>query len=307
MKIYNVLPNFAVEKHKVAVAIGTFDGIHIGHQKVITNAVELAKASDGCSAVFTFNNHPLSTLEPDKCPPQILSQHDKQVLIESLGVDYLISVDFTKEFLRLSPEDFINMLRVNILPNYIVVGSNFFYGYKSAGSVQTLSEAGKKYGFGVRVIDEVHVNGMVVSSTLIRNLIHDGDVKTAAAFLGRYFKIRGLVIKGDERGRKLGFPTANMRSYDNIIIPGNGVYAVCVIINGRQHYGICNIGPLPTFNIDAQRIEVHLLNFSQDIYGQELTLTFIDKLRDIQKFHCVEQLKQQLAKDAEHAGKIFCL
>lgn len=290
---------------KTAVALGTFDGVHIGHQKIISQAVDLGRESGGSSVVFTFDNHPLSVINPRHCPPQIITPADKATLIANLGADALLSIPFTRDFLNLSPQDFISLLVENLQPEYLVVGPNYHFGYKGAGTPDTLRQAGDKYGFTVIIHPAVYIQKTLVSSTTIRKYIQEGRVDQAAALLGRSPSFRGEVIVGDGRGRKIGFPTANLTVDQNLVIPGNGVYAVLINIDSVVHKGVANIGVNPTFQVNPRRIEVYIFDYSRDLYGQTITIDFLHKLRNERKFTGVEELSRQIRHDIEEARKYY--
>jgi riboflavin kinase/FMN adenylyltransferase len=195
----------------VSVALGTFDGIHLGHQKVINRAVAFANQSGGKSAVFTFENHPLSVLAPHQCPPLITSLAEKERLLAELGVDILCQVPFTQDLLRLSPLEFVDKLLSVLSPSFIVIGPNYSFGYHGSGTPELLSQIGKEKGFAVEVQEAVYIDGHMVSSTSIRQSVSRGEVEHAAKLMGRQFRLSGKVIHGDKRGRTLGFPTANIQ------------------------------------------------------------------------------------------------
>ena len=215
---------------KITIALGTFDGIHMGHQKIISRAVDLAKQINGTSVVFTFSNHPLSVVAPQRCPLQLVTQDDKAELISELGVDILLTIPFTADFLQLSPASFIDLVLKNLSPKHIVIGPNYYFGYKGTGTPEILQISGRQYGFNVEVHPTVYVNNTIVSSTLIRQMITDGNVAQAAQFLGRPVTINGIVIHGAKRGRELGYPTINMEISNQFVMPADGVYAVSLTI-----------------------------------------------------------------------------
>ncbi|MBP2650266.1 MAG: riboflavin biosynthesis protein RibF [Firmicutes bacterium] len=301
MKICNQLSELESKSVKTTVALGTFDGVHIGHQKIIGQAVDMAKQTNTVSVVFTFQNHPLSVIDPDQCPPQIDSLESKTALIKKLGVDILLQVPITDEFLNLSPDKFIDLLCQYLNPACLVVGPNYSYGYKGAGDHELLKKAGLKRGFAVIVHPPVYVGNTLVSSTTIRQYIQAGKVELAAELLGRPHQIKGPVINGDKRGRELGFPTANLSLQDGCIMPNDGVYAVYVDLDGRKYPAVANIGNNPTFNGVSHRTEIHIIDFAQDLYGQQLIVAFMAKIRDEVKFSGIEELKKQLSHDIKTA------
>jgi len=305
MKIFTQLTDLPRQITKTAVALGTFDGIHIGHQKIISTAVDLAKKSGGTSVVFTFSNHPLAAIDPHRCPPQIITPADKAKLIENLNVDILLSVPFTQDFLHLAPQEFIAVMLKHLRPSHLVIGPNYHFGYKGEGSPDTLKAAGAVSGFEVIVHPAVYLNNLVVSSTSIRQFIQQGKIAQAGLLLGRPPRISGTVIAGDRRGRNLGYPTANIAIDDKLVTPGNGVYAVRSQVANKQYNGVANVGYNPTFLGKSRRIEVYLLNFSGDLYGQTMDVDFLEKLRDEKKFASIDELTAQIADDLVNAHKYY--
>lgn len=305
MKVLTQLDDVCQEFFNSSIALGTFDGIHIGHQKIISRAVQLAESMNGSSVVFTFSNHPFCVLAPDRCPPQIMSQQSKIDVIEKMGVDALLSISLTKEFLHLSPVEFIEKLVKRLKPVHLVVGPNYSFGYKGRGTPGLLHELGAKYGFDTNVLDAVYVGDTMVSSTLIRRMIAGGEVEKAAELLGRPFVLDGKVIKGDGRGRLLGYPTANLAVADGFLLPGDGVYAVNVSVANKQYWGMANIGNNPTFNLNSHRLEIHILDFTGDLYNQSLQVQFIRSIRKEIKFTNSEALQQQLMLDTDTTRAIL--
>ena len=290
----------------ICIALGTFDGVHRGHQQVIGAAVARAREIGGTSLVFTFSNHPLSVVAPERCPVRLMSNEEKQIVMRDLGVDVLVNIPFTKEVLSIGAEDFIRMLIEAYEPKFVVVGPNYTFGYKNQGNSELLKEFGKKYGFEVKIHEAVCDTDDLISSTLIRGYINDGNVKKTAELLGRDFRLTSTVVHGDERGRTIGFPTANLDLPPEAAVPNNGVYAVrAITADGKIHSAVANIGTNPTFNGVYRHIEVHILDFAADIYGQELTIEFLAKLRNEQKFSGIEALVNQLHQDVETARKYF--
>ena len=290
----------------ICIALGTFDGVHRGHQQVIGAAVARAREIGGTSLVFTFSNHPLSVVAPERCPVRLMSNEEKQIVMRDLGVDVLVNIPFTKEVLSIGAEDFIRMLIEAYEPKFVVVGPNYTFGYKNQGNSELLKEFGKKYGFEVKIHEAVCDTDDLISSTLIRGYINDGNVEKTADLLGRDFRLTSTVVHGDERGRTIGFPTANLDLPPEAAVPNNGVYAVrAITADGVTHSAVANIGTNPTFDGIYRHIEVHILDFAADIYGQELTIEFLAKLRKEQKFSGIEALVNQLHQDVETAKKYF--
>lgn len=301
MQIINDITNLNLKLPGITIALGTFDGIHIGHQKIISRAVEVAKEINGTSIVFTFSNHPLSIVSPQHCPLQLVTQADKAQLIEKLGVDILLTIPFTPEFLQLSAAEFIQLAVSNLSPKHIVVGPNYFFGHKRSGTPEILQAAGKEHGFTVEVHPTVYCNDTMVSSTLIRQKIASGHVEEIFPLLGRLFEIEGIVIHGAKRGRELGFPTINLEISSGMISPADGVYTVSLTIENIQYYGVANIGTNPTFKGRNRRLEVHILNFTGNLYGQSVKVSFLQHIRGQITFANGEELKMQIFQDVKAA------
>jgi riboflavin kinase/FMN adenylyltransferase len=288
-----------------AVALGTFDGVHIGHQHIIRQAAARARNAGGKSVVFTFANHPLSVIAPDRCPPLLVMPAHKAELIAALGSDVLLSVTFDRAFLELSPETFITMMVDNLRPAFIVVGPNYSFGHRGAGKPDMLAAAGRRFGFEVIVPPAVEVDGVAVSSTLIRQMVLAGDVAGSVPLLGRPFRIEGVVAAGEGRGRALGFPTANITAAEGQIVPADGVYAALVYVDGDRYRGVVNIGNNPTFRAQARSIEVHLRAFSGDLYGRQIVVDFLARLREERAFAGVADLRDQIARDVAAAEEYY--
>ncbi len=288
------------------IALGTFDGLHLGHNDVIRTAKEYAERNGLKLAVFTFSNHPLALIRPDLVPVRIISAEEKIQLLAAAGVDYLINIPFTEDFAALSPDEFLEGLRQF---NYLclVVGENFTYGFLGSGKTDTLERSGKKDGFDVIVRPLVKMNGNIVSSTGIRNLIRAGHIEHANNMLGRVYSITGQIVHGDERGRKLGFPTANIELQNSeMAVPAPGVYAVEAEIDGITYEGMGNIGNNPTFNdVEHVRLEVNLFNCSGDLYGKTMKVYFYKYIRAEQKFSGIEELCRQIDADKEAIKTYF--
>ena len=306
MEIVKKITALKAKYPAITIALGTFDGIHVGHRKIISRAVDIAKQINGTSVVFTFSNHPLSMVAPERCPLQLVTQDDKAELIRELGVDVLLTIPFTTEFLQLSPEQFIDLVVDNLSPKHIVIGPNYYFGYKSTGTPELLQNAEIQHGFNVEVHPIVYVNDTIVSSTLIRQMIIDGQVDQAAQFLGRRFTISGVVIHGAKRGRELGFPTINMEFPNQFVLPADGVYAVSLTIANFHYNGVANIGNNPTFNGTHRRLEVHILQYSGILYGQEVTVSFLKHIRGQITFANAEELKLQISQDIK-AAQVYYL
>lgn len=285
------------------VALGTFDGLHRGHLDVIGTAKQEAEQTGAKLAVFTFSNHPLEWINPAHVPVALVTPAVKLQLLESLGVDVLIDIPFNQLVADLLPQQFLERLRAL---NYscLVVGENFTYGQRGVGNVYTLAASAQAMGFKLIVRKLVSNNGTIVSSTEIRRLITAGEVQQAAKMLGRSYSISGIVAHGNERGRLLGYPTANLELVDaHVAIPLGGVYAVRAYVDGGVYGGMANIGKNPTFgDVEKPRLETNIFGFSGDIYGKTLTIEFVQRIRGEVKFAGIDALKAQLAQD-----KLDCL
>lgn len=300
MRIHRDLDNF----HAVnpVLTIGTFDGVHLGHLKIISRLHDLAKSIGGESVIFTFDPHPRKVVAPGESSLRILTTLDEKIeLFEQSGIDHLIIYPFTPEFAQLSYEEFVEQILVQkIHTNYLVVGYDHKFGKNRQGDFEFLKNCADKFNFRIEKLDVLLMNEANVSSTKIREAIQQGDFQTANAFLGYRFKFRGTVVEGQKLGREIKFPTANVDSSDpDKIVPGYGVYAVKVNVGGKTYEGMLNIGNRPTVNhnADHRTIEVNLFNFDSDIYGEFIELIFYTKLREEQKFASLDALKEQLARD----------
>ncbi len=305
MEIYKRLSELTIKYPNPAVALGMFDGVHVGHASIIRRAVELAKINKGTSMVFTFANHPLSVLNPEKMPKIIGSKSLRRSIVKNLNVDVMIELPFTKEFSRITPEEFLVLLSEKIAPMYVVTGQNFTFGRFGKGTGRMLIREGVNYGFKAEICPTVTIGRKIVSSTRIRELIANGDLISVNELLGRPFKYVSKVVHGDRRGRKLGFPTANLEIADYRAMLPNGAYAVSVEADNKNYCGIANIGDNPTFNVNQRRLEVYIHNFSGNLYGQEIGISFLDRLRDEQKFNSVDELINQLKQDLQKSIDIW--
>lgn len=285
------------------VALGTFDGLHRGHLDVIGTAKEEAERTGARLAVFTFSNHPMEWINPEQVPVALVTAVEKQTLLEQIGVDVLIDIPFNQQVADLLPQEFLERLRA-LDYSCLVVGENFTYGQRGQGTVYTLAASAKAMGFKLIVRELISDGGTIISSTEIRRLIGAGDVALAAKMLGRSYSITGTVAHGNERGRLLGYPTANLELEDaHVAIPQGGVYAVRALIGGKTYGGMANIGRNPTFgDVEKPRLETNIFGFSGDIYGARLTIEFVQRIRGEVKFAGIEALKAQLESD-----KINCL
>nr|WP_319510561.1 bifunctional riboflavin kinase/FAD synthetase [uncultured Draconibacterium sp.] len=308
MKIHYSLDHF--NAHNPVVTIGTFDGLHKGHQSVIEQLKELAKEIDGETVIFTFYPHPRIVTSPNETSLRLLTTKEEKIkLFEKFGVDHLIIYPFNEEFAEITYTEFVKDILVNkIGTRCLVVGYDHRFGKNREGGYEYLQKCAEKNNFTVKKTDALSVEAEKVSSTKIRAALQSGDIKKANQYLGYEFTLHGTVVQGMQLGRKLGFPTANIEASDKYkIIPGYGVYAVLIEIGDQQYKGMLNIGTRPTFNnnADNRSIEVNIFDFSGDMYGQNITLVFIDKIREEQKFAGIEALVEQLKNDKEVAIKLL--
>ena len=309
MRVYNEIVNLrakqSAEGKKLVIALGTFDGVHKGHQSILKKARELAKSIGGKSMAFTFSEHPLSVLFPGQAPRMLRDNATKVRLMAAMGMHILMNVPFSLEFASLTPEDFLAFLRDTFAPSYVVVGPNYTFGQYGAGNRSLLVDKGEAYGFRPVICPPVVKDGDAVSSTRIRRLVRDGELALANAFLGWPLTYTGTVMHGQARGRTLGFRTANLPLLDDYATLANGVYVIRARSGDDVLDGVASIGVNPTFIGCDRRLEAHLFDFARDIYGTELRVEFIAKLRDEQKFSSVFELEKQITHDVETAREIL--
>ncbi len=296
MEIINI-ENFKENRFKTAIALGNFDGVHIGHQKLIKEMVENAKKNGLKSSVLLFHNHTKTVLE-GKGPKLITSLKQKYDLIENLGVDIIYTMNFNENIMKLSPEEFVRGILIEKLKcKAVAVGTDYRFGHKASGNADLLTELGNKFNFLVNIVSPMYVDDEIVSSTKIRELIAEGDLDMAKILLGRDYSVLGNVIHGKKMGTKLGFPTANIELLENYIIPKKGVYNTRTIIDNNKYLSATSVGYNPTFNEDRLKIESHIIDFNDNIYGKTIELVFIQYLRDEFKFETLDLLKEQMGKD----------
>ena len=289
----------------VVVALGTFDGVHLGHQEILGRVVRRARQERGTAAVFTFARHPLEVVNPSKAPPLITPLPIKQEILRAFGIDLLVAVLFTPFLADTPPRDFVKACLVDRLrARCVCVGYDFAFGKGRSGSPETLRTLGAEHQFGLDVVPPMTVDGQVVSSTLIRSVLSKGELLRAARCMGRPYAIRGQVQRGAGRGRGLGYPTANMPATDDLLIP-DGVYAGQAWVRKGLQRALINVGTAPTFGGGARRVEVHLIEASEELYGETLTLFFFGRLRDERRFESPELLRQQIESDRRKADEVF--
>ena len=286
----------------LVLAIGVFDGVHLGHRAVIQRALADARAAGGNAVVVTFDPHPARVLRPDQSPLLLTCIQHKQQLIAALGVEYLLIVPFDRKVAATEPSEFIREIASAARPlRQICVGENWAFGKGRAGNIQLLKTLGASMGFEAVGIPDVQIDGLPVSSTAIRNAVQAGDIATAGKLLGRHFSILGTVVEGRKMGRTIGFPTANLAT-NNEQLPPNGVYAVVVQLRGRKLRGVANIGVRPTFEDAGARVcEVHLFDHAGDFYAEEVEVGFLRFIREERKFSSADALREQIALDVAAA------
>ena len=287
------------------ITLGNFDGVHVGHQIIFRKAAEIAQEKKGTSIAFTFEPHPLKIIAPDKVPPLLTHFHKKMELIEACNIDNVICADFTRKFADQRPRDFSkDILKEKIGAREIVVGFDYAFGRGREGTISYLKKMGEEFGFTVNVVDPIQIDGLTVSSSHVRELIEAGNIESARKFLGRYYSIFGPVVSGYKTGQAIGFPTANIDT-SKVQIPGTGVYAVRVIYQKTSYDAVANIGFNPTFRRDRLSVEVHIFDFSQTIYGKEIEVEFISRIRSEIEFKSKSDLVVQIKKDIEQAKTIL--
>ena len=296
-----------------AVAIGKFDGVHAGHRRVIDALLTVAAERSLTSTIVTFDRHPLRLLRPELCPPPLVSNAQKVERLAEAGVDTTLMLAFDLPFSQLTPEQFVRGILVDALrARVVMVGSDFRFGVRGSGTVETLRALGAEHGFEVHVIDDVVATRLAdettrrASSTLIRELLAEGEVAEAAAVLGHIPSVRGIVVKGAQRGRELGFPTANLSPGMEGFIPRDGVYAAWFTVDGRRYGSAVSIGNNPTFDgVPDKQVEAHLLDEDIDLYGKTVEVAFVEYIRGQVKYSTIEALIEQIADDEEKVRVIL--
>ena len=301
MKIHQGNTSFRPPRAAV-VTSGTFDGVHVGHQKILGRLKELAQQTGGETVVVTFWPHPRMVLTPTEPPVQLLTTfEEKLALLEEVGIDHLVQIPFTKEFSQLSSDAFIRQVLVDkIGTQHLVIGYDHHFGRNREGSFDYLKEHAAEYGFVVEEISRQDIDRVGVSSTKIRRALAEGDVRTAREYLGRPYRLEGTVVKGDQLGRDLGYPTANLRiESPHKLIPADGIYAVYAWHRDRRYEGMLYIGHRPTIQGKTRNIEVNIFNFDQTIYDDELRVDLLDYVRGDMTFDTLEELTVQLGRDKQ--------
>ncbi len=307
MQLHSELSNLSEIKNPI-VTIGTFDGVHAGHRAIIHRIISLAQEQSGESVLVTFEPHPRFLINPNHKLKLLTTLDEKKSLLKSLGLDHLIIAPFTQEFANQEAKTYVEDFLIDkIKPAVLIIGYDHHFGKGRSGNLALLEKYAANGHFDLEEISKQQVDDAHVSSTAIRNALDQGDVKEANNLLQSNFELTGTVILGDQKGRTIGFPTANLEiRNDKKLIPAHGVYAVIASVNNKQYKAVMNIGYRPTVNNEKElRLEVHLFDFTEDIYGQELKVEFIERIRDERKFDSFEELKKQIAVDCEKAKEIL--
>ncbi|WP_200979064.1 bifunctional riboflavin kinase/FAD synthetase [Echinicola sp. 20G] len=307
MKIYEGLEHFPSITNAV-VTSGTFDGVHLGHQKILNRIKNIAKEADGETVLITFWPHPRLVLHPEEHNLRLLTTfEEKAKLLAKEGIDHLVTIPFTKEFSQLSSEEFIQKVLIDkIQTKVLVIGYDHRFGKNREGSFEHLMENKERYGFELEEISREDIDHVGISSTKIRKALLAGHVSEANEFLGREYELNGIVIKGQQIGRSIDFPTANIHVPNNYkLIPGDGAYAVRISVGEEFYFGMLNIGNRPTVDGLEKTVEAHLFDYNDNLYDKQITVYFKDFLRAERKFANLEELKAQLAKDKARARQIF--
>src|SRR6266404_2295950 len=303
MRIIHSATELNAAGRKVCLAIGFFDGVHLGHQQIVRQTISDARQHEAITLVITFDRHPNTIVASDRVPPLIYTLPQKLRAIEALGVDTLLLIHFDKQFSQQTGEEFIRGLARDLgVLQSICVGANFVFGYRRGGNVELLKKLGEELKFTVHGLAAIELDGKAVSSTRIREAIQAGELDAAGQMLGRAYSLSGKVVRGDGLGKQLGFPTANM-DIKGLALPPRGVYAVHAEAGGRTWRAVLNIGIRPTLqNPNPQlQVEAHLLDFQGDLYDHQLEITFVEKLREEKKFGSLTDLRDQIARDIQEA------
>ena len=289
------------------VTVGTFDGVHRGHREVLEEIAERARLRSRVSVLVTFDRHPLEIVRPEEAPPLLTTPDEKKEILAQSGLDSVAFLPFTKDLSRYRPHEFVDCVLVRrYRVAELVIGYDHGFGRSRSGDVQTLREAGRRHGFDVDVVAEVDVGGEAISSTRIRRAVTEGRVQDAARGLGRPYSLRAPVVHGTGRGKELGFPTANLRPPEQRkLLPAEGIYTVRASLPNGIHEGLVHLGPRPTFAGSPPSLELHLLDFDRDIYGEMVRVDFLSRLRDVAHFGSPGELVEQMKRDRERALEYF--
>lgn len=292
-------------KARPVVTLGNFDGVHLGHQRIMALLAERGAALNAPTVAVTFEPHPISVLRPDIAPKRILTPEQKRELLGKLGIDLLVIIEFTLEFSRKDPREFVReVLFEGLHAAELVLGANFRFGHGRAGDLETLKTLGSDFGFQVRPVEPALIDGEMISSSRIRKALADGRVTEAAVMLGRPYFLDGTVVPGDGRGKEMGFPTANVEVVGDVLL-ADGVYATSARLEGRLYRGMAHVGQRPTFGLSSRAVETHLFDFSEEVYQKSLRLLFHQRIRGTIAFEGPDALREQLMKDRDKARAFF--
>ena len=287
------------------LTIGTFDGVHLGHQQLLQRLKAMAASSGLLSVVLTFRNHPRLVLSPEVKLHCLTTLEERIALLEAQGVDMVIAIDFTKELSLLKAQEFVALLSRLLKMRGLVVGPDFALGHRREGNISALKHLGAETGFWVEPVEPVVMGKSVIKSSAMRSLITQGDVANASRMLGRWFSLTGQVVEGERRGRMLGFPTANLLLESNLVIPADGIYATWGTVEGQRHQAATCIGVRPTFGPGKRTVEAYILDFEGDLYGKPVTLEFASRLREERAFSSADALIKQMELDVEQARAVL--
>jgi riboflavin kinase/FMN adenylyltransferase len=292
------------ERRPVVATIGAFDGIHRGHHALLGQVVDRARVLGLKSLCVTFDPHPDLVLYPDRKVTYLTDRAEKERVLHQLGLDDVLVIEFTPALSLLTPEAFLGLIAEDHPLAELWVGSDFALGRGRSGTISALAELGRIQGFALHVVPPQRADREVISSTFIRSLLSQGNVRHANRLLGRRYRISGIVESGAARGRTIGFPTANIKPGPQRALPADGVYAAVVPVEGKEYRAVVNLGPRPTFKEDERLLEVHLLDAKLDLYDRQLDVDFVARLRDVQRFDSVDALRAQIARDADAARTV---
>jgi len=290
---------------EMILTIGVFDGVHLGHKYLISQLVERARQQNLLGGVVTFRQHPLEVLSPQAGLPWLTHLTEKVSLLKNEGVDDIITLSFTRELAGLSGRQFVGLLKKYLRMSGLIIGPDFALGRDREGNADTLRKLGEDMSFSVTVVPPLEVNGEVVSSTAVRQALADGDMKKVVNLTGHSFSLEGEVTTGDSRGSKLGFPTANLEIDTRQALPADGVYATWGYIDGKAYQSMTNIGQRPTFGGSGRTVETYILNYHDNLYGRELRIDIIERLRGEKRFDTADELKKQIAEDVKQGTAIL--
>ncbi|EHQ91358.1 bifunctional riboflavin kinase/FAD synthetase [Desulfosporosinus youngiae] len=303
MQVRTSLP---IEREPCVLALGNFDGVHLGHRRLLEHGLEQAERLGVGLDVLVFEPHPLKVLFPERGIKLLSTTQERLHYMEEIGVRTVYHLPFNMEMANTSPEQFVEKILIPLGVIHVVVGFNYSFGAQGKGNPELIQALGQKHGFGVSVLQAQTMGGRVISSSSIRKALLQGDIQSASSLLGRLPCLRGIVVHGEERGRQLGYPTANILTSEDYLIPKRGVYAVWSLIDGTRVLGMMNIGMKPTFHeMYDTVVEVHFIDFDGDLYGREITVMIVERLRDERKFNGVNELLAQLEKDCSNAKGVL--